>query len=258
MTHASYHRPGQVGVIELNRPPANSYEIAFMRDLDAAISAAEADVDCRIVIVRSSVDGFFCGGADIKQFQANTPAQNMEMITLAHWTLSRPMLSRKLYIAELSGHALGGGLEIALACDLRFAAIGEFKFGLPEVTLGLLPGNGGTQRLTALVGPARALELMVTGETLGPEAAHREGIVTRIFPADSLRAETDAFADRLAGAATVAVERIKRAVYDGLLPVLQAGLAAERRHIAVLLETADAAEGFTAFVERRPAHFAGR
>jgi len=144
-------------VIEMNEPPANSYGISFMRELDAAVDAAEGDEACRIVVVRSAVPGFFCGDADIKQFRSNTPAQNIEMITVAHETLGRLAGSRRIYIAEINGHALGGGLEIALACDLRFAGAGEYWLGLPEVTLGLLPGNGGTQRLSALVSASKAM-----------------------------------------------------------------------------------------------------
>src|SRR5215472_18420329 len=149
MATISYSREGNVGVIEMNGPPANSYGISFMRELDAAIDAAEGDEACRVVVLRSAVPSFFCGGADIKQFHRNTPAQNIEMITVAHETLGRLAGSRRIYIAEINGHALGGGLEIALACDLRFAGAGEYWLGLPEVTLGLLPGNGGTQRLSA-------------------------------------------------------------------------------------------------------------
>ena len=122
-------------MIEMNEPPANSYGISFMRELDAAVDAAEGDEACRVVVVRSAVPGFFCGDADIKQFRSNTPAQNIEMITVAHETLGRLAGSRRIYIAEINGHALGGGLEIALACDLRFAGAGEYWLGLPEVTM---------------------------------------------------------------------------------------------------------------------------
>ncbi|HEV7371608.1 enoyl-CoA hydratase/isomerase family protein [Arenibaculum sp.] len=257
MNHVSYCLAGAVGRIEMHRPPANSYEISFMRDLDAAITKAEDDAGCRVVVVGSALPGFFCGGADIKQFGANEPRENIEMITLAHETLSRPARSGKIYIAEMSGHALGGGLEIALACDFRFAARGNFRFGLPEVKLGILPGNGGTQRLSALVGPNKALELMVTGATLAPEEALALGIVNRLYEADALASETRSFAEELAGAATLAIGRIKRTLHDGHAPALQAGMAAERRYIAELFVSSDAREGFAAFVERRKPQFSG-
>ena len=258
MAAISYSREGNVGVIEMNGPPANSYGISFMRELDAAIDAAEGDEACRVVVVRSAVPAFFCGGADIKQFHGNTPAQNIEMITVAHETLGRLAASRRIYIAEINGHALGGGLEIALACDLRFVGAGEYWLGLPEVTLGLLPGNGGTQRLSALVGASKAMELMILGTRFRPEQALQLGVVNRQFPAPDLRKETMAFADTLAKSATLAVAMIKRSVHDGANAALAAGLAVERRNIATLFHSDDAKEGFSAFTERRKPNFSGR
>jgi enoyl-CoA hydratase/carnithine racemase len=224
----------------------------------AQIEAAERDSACRVVVVRSALSGFFCGGADIKQFRTNSPHENIEMITFAHETLSRPAQSAKVYIAEIGGHALGGGLEVALACDLRFAAEGSYKLGLPEVTLGILPGNGGTQRLTGLVGVSKALELMIVGSRLTPEDALRLGIVNRLFSAADLRSQTVAFATTLGASATYAVGQIKRSVYDGYCQNLQAGLSIERKNIGSLFYSADAAEGFAAFTERRAPNFSGK
>ena len=258
MTSISYSRDGSVGTIEMNAPPANSYGIALMRELDDAVQAAEHDSDCRVVIVRSALTGFFCGGADIKQFRANSPRDNIDLVTFAHETLSRPAQSERIYIAEIAGHALGGGLEIALACDLRFAARGDYRLGLPEVTLGLLPGNGGTQRLTALVGVSKALELMMVGTRLSPEDALRLGIVNRLVAAAELRSHTLAFATALGASATLAVGKIKRSVYDGCCPSLQAGLSVERKNIASLFFSSDASEGFAAFTERRQPRFSGK
>jgi enoyl-CoA hydratase/carnithine racemase len=226
-----------------------------MRELNHAIHAAIQDNDCKVVVVSSSLPGFFCGGADIKQFKANSAHENSEMIAIAHETLNKPSLSEKLFIAEIGGHALGGGLEIALACDLRFAANGEYRIGLPEVTLGLLPGNGGTQRLTSLVGASKSIELMVTGERLLPQDAHRLGIVNRLFEPADLREQTRLFAEGLSRAATLAIGKIKRSVYDG--QSIEPGLAHERRNIGVLFASSDAREGFAAFVERRKANFVG-
>lgn len=258
MALVSYVRDGAVGMLEMEKPPANAYDIDFMRALDAAIDQAEADDDCRAVIVRSRIKGFFCGGADIKRFLANTAAQNMEMIALAHQTLSRPSASAKLYIAEIGGHALGGGLEIALACDFRIGAKGTYRMGLPEVTLGILPGNQGTQRLPALIGPNKALELMVTGSTLTPEEAHRLGILNQLVDVDALANAARDFAARIAQSATLAVGQIKRAVYDGYSGLMEVGFAIERRGIAALFASADATEGFAAFQERRKPKFSGR
>jgi enoyl-CoA hydratase/carnithine racemase len=258
MTHVTYEREGGVGKVVMHRPPANCYEITFMRSLDAAIEAAQKDAAARVVIIRSNLPGFFCGGADIKQFRANTPSENMEMITLAHETLSKPARSDKIYIAEIGGHALGGGFEIALSCDLRFAARGKFKIGLPEVTLGLLPGNGGTQRLAALIGHNKALELMISGTTVSSEEAHRLGMVNRLFDEAELAGQTASFASTLASSAMFAVSQIKRSVYDGYCSQHSAGLLIERQNIAMLFTSEDAREGFGAFVERRKAKFTGR
>jgi enoyl-CoA hydratase/carnithine racemase len=176
-TVATFSQSGPVGYITLDRPPANSYEINFMQDLDAAITAADNDDETDVVILRSASDKFFSAGADIKAFMANDTAANMEMIRFAHQTLSKMADSHKVFIAAINGHALGGGLEMALACDLRFAAEGDYKLGLPEVSLGLLPGNGGTQRLPRLIGANKALELMITGQKVGRHVALDLGIV---------------------------------------------------------------------------------
>jgi enoyl-CoA hydratase/carnithine racemase len=258
MSEIAYACEGQVGRIEMNRPPANSYHIDIIRALDAAISSAENDANCKVVVLRSALPGFFCGGADIKRFLANTPRQNQDFIALAHECLSRMGASDKIYIAEIAGHALGGGLEFALACDLRFAAKGAYKLGLPEVTLGILPGNGGTQRLPALIGASRALEMMITGAPVSPEEAHRIGLVDRLYEAGELVEQTNTFARKLAASATYAIGKIKRSVWDGIGQPLEAGLANERRNIGMLFQSADAREGFAAFSEKRPARFTGR
>ena len=254
----TFAQSGGIGTISLNRPPANSYEIGFMRDLDAAIDAAVADAVTKVVILKSASEKFFSGGADIKAFLANPTAANMEMIRTAHRALDKIAASPQIFIAAINGHAMGGGLEMALACDLRFAAEGKYRLGLPEVTLGLLPGNGGTQRLPRLIGGNKALEMMLTGETVTPEEALRLGLVNKVFPADRLLAETEAYARRLAGGASVAIARIKQCVYQGLPLNLSEGLALERRLVEPLFDSEDAREGLTAFAEKRPAVFKGQ
>ena len=258
MAVVTFSKNGAVGFITLDRPPANSYEIEFMRELDAAIGAANGDGAVKVVILKSASEKFFSAGADIKAFLANSTADNMAMIHFAHATLSKMAASNKVYIAAVNGHALGGGLEMALACDLRFAAEGQYYLGLPEVTLGLLPGNGGTQRLPRLIGANRALEMMITGERIGPEEAHRLGLVNKLFSADELQEETEAYAQKLAAGATLAIGAIKRCVYDGLQMDLADGLALERRLIKPLYDSEDAAEGFAAFAEKRAPVYKGK
>src|SRR5574341_632810 len=247
----TFSKSGSIGHITLNRPPANSYEIGFMRNLEAAIDAANNEADVAAVILKSASEKFFSAGADIKAFVANSTAANMDMIRTAHRALDKMATSNKVYIAAVNSHALGGGLEMALACDLRFAADGKYRLGLPEVTLGLLPGNGGTQRLPRLIGANKALEMMLTGETVGPEEALRLGVVNRVFPADKLMEETEAYARRLAAGARLAQGRIKQAVYRGIALSLSDGLALERELIEPLFNSEDAKEGLTAFAEKR-------
>jgi enoyl-CoA hydratase/carnithine racemase len=247
----TFSKNGAVGYIVLDRPPANSYEIVFMQELDGAIEAANGDDEVRVVILKSASEKFFSAGADIKAFLANNTADNMAMIRFAHNTLSKMAASDKVYIAAVNGHALGGGLEMALACDLRFAAEGNYYLGLPEVTLGLLPGNGGTQRLPRLIGTNKALEMMLTGERIGPEEAHRVGLVNKLFPVEQLRPETELYAQKLAAGASLAIGAIKRCVYEGMQMDLADGLALERQLIEPLYDSEDAAEGFAAFAEKR-------
>lgn len=254
----TFSKDGAVGSITLNRPPVNSYEVGFMRDLERAIDAANADEEVKVVVMRSASKKFFSAGADIKAFMKNDAAANMSMINFAHATLDKMAASPKVFIAAINGHALGGGLEMALACDLRFAAEGRYRLGLPEVTLGLLPGNGGTQRLPRLIGANKALELMITGHTVKPEEAHRLGIVNRLFPAETLQEETDAYAKKLAAGATFAAGHIKQAVYQGMQMSLSEGLALERVLMKDLFESEDAVEGFSAFVQKRKANFKGK
>jgi enoyl-CoA hydratase/carnithine racemase len=242
------------GTITLDNPPANSYDIEYMRELGAAIDAASADASARVVVVRSASEKFFCAGADIKRFLANDLDANMDMIRLAHEALASIARSPKLFVACVAGHALGGGLEIALACDVRYAIEGRYRLGTPEVTLGLLPGNGGTQRLPRLIGVGPALELLTTGRTLSPDEALGVGLVSKVF------ADQAAFDEHLEGLRALpprALANIKRAVFEGVeLPVAD-GLALERDLMEELFRTDDAREGLTAFSEKRTAEFTG-
>jgi enoyl-CoA hydratase/carnithine racemase len=254
----TFSKSGKIGTIHLNRPPANSYEIEFMRQFNEAIREANESADVRVVIVRSELPRFFSAGADIKAFMENDTAGNMGMIRFAHSTLDKMRASSKVFIAAIGGHALGGGLEIALACDLRFAEEGNYKLGLPEVTLGLLPGNGGTQRLPRLIGASRALELMITGETVSPPEALGMGLVNRLYPAGQLVEQTESFAGRLASGASLAIRQIKRAVYEGIELPMEEALALERELIEPLFDSEDAREGFSAFAEKRQPVYKGR
>jgi len=252
-----YSREGAVGYITLDKPPANSYDLAFMEELGGCVRSAAEDDGAGAVTLRSGSERFFSAGADIRAFDANGVEENMAMIRRAHEALSEMARTPKVFIAQIGATALGGGLEMALACDLRFGAEGEYVLGLPEATLGLLPGNGGTQRLPRLIGVSKALELMVSGRTIPPPEAHALGILDRLFPADELEKETRRYAERLAGGATEAIGSIKLAVYGGIDRPLDEGLETERTLVEPLFESEDAREGISAFMEKRKPEFGG-
>jgi enoyl-CoA hydratase/carnithine racemase len=246
-----------IGTITLDKPPANSYDLEYVRELGEAVEEAASDDEVKVVIVRSASERFFCAGADIKAFQAGPHERNMEMIETSHRTLSSIARIPKVFIAEINGHALGGGLEIPLACDLRFAGDGEYRLGTPEATLGLLPGNGGTQRLPRLIGTSRALDLMITGRTVTPREAYELGIVDALVPADELGEKTLEYAQKLAAGATRAIGSIKLAVHEGIDDGLEHGLERERELVEELFLSDDGREGLAAFAEKRQPTFTG-
>jgi enoyl-CoA hydratase/carnithine racemase len=253
----SFSTEGLVGFITLDKPPANSYDFDFMEEMGAAVDAAAADDSVKAVIVRSASKKFFCAGADIKAFLANDTAGNMKMINRGHEALAAIARIPKVFIAQLEGHALGGGLEISLACDLRFGARGRYKLGVPEVTLGLLPGNGGTQRLPRIIGVPKALDLMVTGRAISPGEAHSLGILNRLYAPAEIAEKTLEYATGLANGATAAIGEIKLTTYAGSEMPIADALARERAGIERLFGTADATEGLSAFAEKRKPEFTG-
>jgi enoyl-CoA hydratase/carnithine racemase len=252
-----YSREGAVGYITLDKPPANSYDLAFMEELGGCVRSAAEEDEAGVVIMRSGSERFFSAGADIKAFHANGVEENMAMIRRAHEALSEIARTPKVFIAQIGATALGGGLEMALACDLRFGAEGEYVMGLPEATLGLLPGNGGTQRLPRLIGASKALDLMVTGRTIPPFEAAELGILDRLFAADELEEATRKYAEKLAGGASEAIGSIKLAVYGGIERPLDEGLETERTLVEPLFDSGDAREGISAFMEKRKPEFGG-
>ena len=248
---------GRVAWITLDRPPANSYDAGFLEELDQSIGqVAEAEV--AVAVVRSASDKFFSAGADVKAFLARSAEENMVMCRRAHQVLDRFAAEAPLFVAAIAGHALGGGYEIALACDVRVAAEGRYRIGLPEVALGLLPSTGGTQRLPRLIGRGRALELMTTGRTVTPAEAERLGMVDRLVPADEFEQAVAELAGSLAASAPLAVAAITRVVNDGLDRPLPEALDRELEELAALFSSEDAREGMTAFTEKRPPKFSGR
>jgi enoyl-CoA hydratase/carnithine racemase len=241
-----------VASITLDNPPANSYDLPVMQAFAADVEQAIAS-GARVVVVRSASEKFFSAGADVKTFLEGDVDANMEMIRTSQAAFRRMAAAEQVFVAHIAGHALGGGLEIALACDLRYASEGRYKLGTPEVTLGLLPGNGGTQRLMRLIGPARAMELLLTGRTFGPEEALQWGLVSALCDEAGVRER----AERLAAGPALAIAAIKRCVHEGGQLPLDEGLALEGELIERLFRSEDATEGMTAFVEKRDPRFVG-
>jgi len=255
----SRHEDG-LAVLEMAAPPANCYSYDMMRELDAAILAARMDESVHVIVLRGAGEKFFCAGADIRTLAGVTPEFKYYFCLHANETLSRLEQTPKLVIAALNGHTVGGGLEVALACDLRIARKGAGKMGLPEVALGVLPGTGGTQRLARLVGRSKAIELMAAGTTFTFEEGQAFGLVNQILESEDFDAGVTRIARQFCPPhkASKAVGRIKRAVVTGLEMPFAEALALERELQQQLFESADAKEGLAAYLEKRPPRFTGR
>ena len=247
-----------IGHIVLDRPPANSYDRSFLDELDSAIEDARRDATVKAIVVRSANERFFSAGADISVFaKGNLDAQSA-FVVCANDAMGKFESTPKVVVAAINGHCLGGGLEIALCCDFRIAADGSYRIGLPEVTLGLLPGTGGTQRLPRLIGRQKALDLMLTGRTLTPPEALAAGIVDDVVPAGELLDRVITRARTYATGPTFAIGRIKQAAVQGFGMRLDEGLKLERQLLIDLFKSADAKEGVTAFVEKRKPSYTGK
>ncbi len=260
MTLVNYSADSGVATLELCNPPANAYSYEMFRELDDAILKARFDEDVHVLVLRGAGEKFFCAGADIEMLGSVTPEFKYSFCLHANETLLRLAHTPKLVIAAIGGHCVGGGLEVAMAADLRVAKAGRAKFGLPEVSLGVLPGTGGTQRLSRLVGSAKALELMVSGENFSVDRALELGIVNKILPDDDFDGAIGAYAQSFCPPhrASMAVGHIKRAVASGSDLGLEAGLALERELQQRLFASGDAKEGISAFREKRKPQFSGK
>jgi enoyl-CoA hydratase len=254
-----------VATIELNDPPANTYSYEMMREIDAAVLDARMDRAVSVIVLRGAGERFFCAGANIGMLNAADPEFKYYFCLHANETLNRLEQTPKLVIAALNGHAVGGGLEVALAADLRIAKKDAGKIGLPEVALGVLPGTGGTQRLARLVGKARAIEMMATGRLVSMDEAKTLGLVHDVWGEAELqgRSFNDAvleYAKQFTppGKASRAVGRMKRAVQSGAEAGFLEGLAIERELQQLLFQSEDAKEGLTASLEKRKPSFQGK
>ena len=258
-----YRVQEHVAVFTLNDPPANTYSYEMMQALDASILAARMDEDVQVIVITGSGEKFFCAGANIQMLTSVTPEFKYYFCLHANETLSRLEQTPKLVIAALNGHCVGGGLEVALAADLRIARRNAGKMGLPEVTLGVLPGTGGTQRLVRIVGKAKAIELMATGELFAFEKGMELGLLNQIFEAENGETFLEhvlSYAQQFTTPqkAAHAVGRIKRSVQTGAEIPLESALALERELQQQLFQSEDAREGLAAYAERRKPVFKGK
>ncbi len=263
-TLVDYRVENGVAIFELNDPPANAYTYEMNRELDECILLARMDDDVHVIVLRGSGEKFFSAGANIKMLTEVTPQFKYYFCVHANETLNRLEQTPKLVIAALNGHCVGGGLEIALAADIRIARQGSGKWGLPEVALGVLPGTGGTQRLSRLLGKTQSIQLMIEGGLADYEKALEHGVVNYLWPAEE---EGKKWWDRVMeyawsfcppNKASKAVGRIKRAVQTGWEIPLESGLALERELQQQLFQSDDATEGLAAHLEKRKAAFTGR
>ena len=258
----SYAAVSGVALITLTNSPANGYSYEMMRDLDEAVLRARFDEGVFAIVLAGAGEKFFCAGADISMLDEITPTFKYAFCLHANETMLRLEHTPKIVIAALGGHCVGGGLEIALSADLRYARKGSGKCGLPEVMLGVLPGTGGTQRLARAIGASKAIELMTSGRTFDFDEAERLGLINGQIEAEDEATFLDAVLDQAARLcpphkAGLAVGLIKRAVQSGIDLPLESGLALERELQQRLFQSKDAKEGIAAFVEKRTATFEG-
>ena len=265
MAKINYTTSDGVGLIELNDPPANTYSYEMMQEIDAAVLAARMDASVHVIVLTGAGEKFFCAGANIAMLKDADPNFKYYFCLHANETMNRLEQTPKLVIAGLNGHTVGGGLEVAMAADIRIARQGAGKIGLPEVALGVLPGTGGTQRLSRLLGKAKAIELMTTGALFSFEDAHTAGLVNHVWGEAELagRSFRDAVMDYARQftpphRASKAVGHIKRAVQSGLEMSFADGLALERELQQRLFESEDAREGISANLQKRKPTFTGR
>jgi enoyl-CoA hydratase len=246
---------GKVGIVRLNRPQAlNALNAQVNADMTAAIDAFEADDAIGCVILTGS-EKAFAAGADIKEMSGKSHMEVYKEDFAASW--DRVARMRKPVIAAVGGFALGGGCELAMMCDIIIAA-DSAKFGQPEIKLGVIPGIGGTQRLTRAVGKAKAMDLNLTGRMMDAAEAERCGLVARVVPAASLMDEAMKAAETIAGMSLIAVMTAKEAVNRAFETTLAEGIRFERRTFQALFATHDQKEGMAAFIEKRPAKFENR
>ncbi len=252
----AYELIDSVAVVTMNCPPVNALGADFLGDFDRVLSDVRDRKEARAMLLTSACPGFFSAGDDIEALR-EIDESLLRMLPKAHAMLEDLEELPIPTVAAINGHALGGGLELALVCDFRFMGSESGRIGLPEVRLGMIPALGGTQRLPLVVGKARAIQMMFKGLQLTPEEAERIGLVNAVFPQAELYEKSLDYAARLARQATGAIARIKRCVNTGLREGFASGLATEQEAFRENIVSRDAREGVAAFLERRQPSFEG-
>lgn len=254
-----YNAHNGIALLELHNPPVNGYSFEMFKQLDQAIIKARFDKGVHVIILTGAGEKFFCAGADIDMLKSAEPNFKYNFCLHANETLLRLEHTPKLVIAAINGHCVGGGLEIAMAADIRIAKAGCGKLGLPEVALGVLAGTGGTQRLGRILGKSKAIELMISGETFDEEKALDLGVINDIYDEKDFMKQINTYAEQFCppNKAAMAVGHIKRSVQSGVDLPLESGLALERELQQKLFTSADAKEGIKSFLAKKKPEFKG-
>jgi len=247
-----------VAEIHIHVNKTNAYDLDYYRELNAAIDDIRFDPDIKVVVLMSDMPKFFSAGANIQFLKNSDPKFKTQFCLFCNETLDKIARSPQVYIACLEGHTVGGGLEMALACDLRFMGDEAGKIGLPEIGLGVLAGTGGTQRLARQVGHSTALDMNLTGEALSPQEAKDIKLVDRVYPQAETREKTLEYAKRIANGASYAAEKIKLSIMNGKEMPLNAAIRYEGELQNLLFRSDDAQEGLQAFLDKREAEWTGQ
>lgn len=253
-----YDKKGKVAAITINRPKVmNALNTQLAGEMRDALSDAEADENIRVIVITGAGDRAFCAGADIGELAVLGGIEARDFSLLAQSLTTQIERVRKPVVAKINGLCLGGGNEVAMSCDFRIAS-DKASFGQPEINLGIIPGMGGTQRLTRLIGRTKAIEMDMLGEMIPAAEAHRLGLVNKVVPADELDKAVDELAEKLGSKGPVALGMVKLAVNNGMDMDLNRGLYYEAECFGAACGTEDAKEGTKAFMEKRKPEFKGR
>lgn len=250
-----FKQKGSVAEIVFQKEPANAYDFSFMKNLNDILDEIEVISSVNVVLIYSAIPKFFCAGADLKVFAQNSIAENDEMVALASKATAKIEASKKIFIAAIGGHCLGGGLELAMACDLRIAKEGNYLLGLPEINIGLIPGNGGTQRLLRIVGPSKAMSILLNRQNFSPQYALEVGLVHELIEIENWNENIENYAKHISNGPSMAMAATKRAVLDGAYLNIVDGLKLEQELLKPLNGSAENIEGLKAFNEKRQPNF---